>query len=141
STRAPRSPEPPPAGPRASGSRTREAHFEPTVCSCHHSSVPSPKSLANPTQSSWTMARRDDDDVSRRYFEEEQRSQGPRGPARLARDFGDGTLELQHVMLVATFGEAARVLRGEIAQIMDHRQAAKRERRHRRHPALLQLLS
>ena len=38
------------------------------------------------------MARRDDDDVSRRYFEEEQRSQGPRGPARLARDFGDRTL-------------------------------------------------
>src|SRR5205814_9043657 len=55
-------------------------------------SVPSPKSLANPAESSWTMARRDDDDVSRRYFEEEQRRQGPRGPARLARDFGDGTL-------------------------------------------------
>src|SRR5439155_18672012 len=56
-------------------------------------SVPSPKSLAYLAESSWAMARRDDDDVSRRYFEEEQRSQGPRGPARWARDFGDGTLD------------------------------------------------
>src|SRR2546422_5466357 len=47
---------------------------------------------ATGAESSWAMARRDDDDVSRRYFEEEQRRHGPRGPARLARDFGDGTL-------------------------------------------------
>src|SRR5437773_2202408 len=62
-------------------------------------SVPSPKSLGYPAEPSWAMARRDDDDVSRRYFEEEQRSQGPRGPARLARDFGDRTLGMPKLIV------------------------------------------
>src|SRR5437867_7909875 len=55
-------------------------------------SVPSPKSCEIPAEESWSRARRDDDDVSRRYVEEEQRSHGPRGPARCSHDFGDGTL-------------------------------------------------
>src|SRR5436309_16140004 len=72
-------------------------------------SVPSPKSLGYPAEPSWAMARRDDDDVSRRYFEEEQRRQGPRGPARLARDFGDGTLDQPFGLLKTRANAAGRI--------------------------------
>src|SRR5205809_35680 len=65
------------------------------------SSVPSTKSLACPDERSWALARRDDGDLSRRYFEEEQRRQGPRAPARWAGDFGGGTRVLSQKFVVA----------------------------------------